>query len=69
MTGSGMDKDVRFIRPGQIWDAASGERFGVRIVSKIKSNGDVTVADLKTGERREIDWFKLTYRYKPRSRK
>jgi hypothetical protein len=53
------------ITPGRVWMAADGRNYGVRIVSAVKPNGDVTVADLATGAERDIDSFKLTYRYYP----
>jgi len=46
-----------------IWVAASGETFGVLVVGW-RNNGDVIVRDLNTGEYRDIDPFKITYRYK-----
>lgn len=46
-----------------VWVAASGESFGVLVVGRDKNN-DVIVRDLQTGEYRDIDPFKITYRYK-----
>lgn len=49
---------------GDILVAASDERFGILVVGYNFKTDDFVVKDLKTGAIRDIDAFKMSYRYK-----
>jgi hypothetical protein len=49
---------------GSIWIAADGGSYGYEVIGKSENGQDIIVADLRRQTPREINYFKLQYRYK-----
>lgn len=61
-----MKKWLKFseIPVGSIWMAADGGAYGYEVVGHSSNGSDILVEELGNHTPREIDFFKLQYRYK-----